>query len=76
MHPSMSVSCKRRHEVKRISWLILAASLLFTVEMAQGMFNPFFELLYAAIISCLVGSWVFFLGTGKVWEERFWKKRL
>jgi hypothetical protein len=75
MHPS-HVNCKRLREVKRISLFVLAALLLFVVEVTNGMFNPFFELLYAVIIGCLVGSWVFFLGTGKVWGEWFWKKRL
>ncbi|NTW22940.1 hypothetical protein HGA34_05405 [Candidatus Falkowbacteria bacterium] len=76
MHPSSKVNCQRLLEVKLISLLLVAALLLFTLVVTKNMLNVFFEIGFSVAVGLLVGTWVYFLGTGKVWEEWFWKKRL
>jgi len=76
VNPSSKVNYMRLQEVKRTSLLILIGILLFTYVVTHNMLNFTFEILFAVIVGALAGSWSFFLGTGKVWQEWFWKKRL
>jgi len=75
MHPSSQVNFERRNQVKRVSALILAVLGLYLTAVMNNFLSTVIGWIFALVIGLMVGSWVYFLGTGKVWEEWFWRKR-